>query len=92
MRVSVGRLRVRVTGAAGSEHRVRPIVRRAVELMAERLRADGARATTAGAPARVGGLNIPPLAADLRHLSDEAAAARLADAIYRGVARATARR
>jgi hypothetical protein len=86
--VRVGRLRLAVGDGAGHEHRVRPIVARALHLLHERLGAE-ARAG-AWSSVRVGALRVPVLRLDLRTTSDDGAAERMAEALHAALRRASA--
>lgn len=82
MRVTVDRLRITVAGARDQEHRLRGIAHRALELLAEHVRAravpDAPRCGDRPHPR----VTLPPIAVDLRRLPDEAVALRLAGALY----------
>ncbi len=85
MRVTVDRLRLNLTGAAGHEHRVRPITRRALEQLCVRLRDDLRFLSGGPGDLLLERLTVPPLTADLDTLSDEAAAERVSVAVYTAI-------
>lgn len=78
MRVQIDRLRLQFAGAAGHAHRAQPITRRALELLRWRMLAAGMPAAALELPA----LTMPRIALDLRAVSDEAAAEKVAEAMY----------
>ena len=77
MNVAIDALRLRFRNAAGHEHRIEPLTRRALALLAARLQAAG-EPVPANAPATrtiaVGGIAFD-------RLGDEAAATAIADAV-----------
>lgn len=82
MRLNINHLRLRFANAAGHEHRLRPVTRRALELLRVRLRdellASGARLDSL----RLETLSLPALNMNLRFMDDEAVAEKVADALY----------
>lgn len=78
-RVQLDRLRIRWSGAHGHEHRLGPIAQRALAILRERMLYEAAGDLADRALERV---TSKPIALDLALLSDEAAAARLADSLY----------
>ena len=85
--IEIGRLDLRLIGWAGHGHRVRPVVRRAVDLLRSRLDADGATWFGSRDFER---LTVPVIEADLAGIGDEGLAERLADALYDALQRAAA--
>jgi len=78
MRLQIDQLHLRFAGATGHTHRAQPITRRALELLRWRLLAAGMPA----AALNIATLTMPPVALDLRAVSDEAAAEKIAEAMY----------
>lgn len=70
-------LRLEIESATGDAERVRPILGRTLELLAERL--DALPAPAQGA--RIEDLTVPPQRLDLDAMGDEQAAGLLADAL-----------
>lgn len=82
MNVAIDALRLRFTNAAGHAHRIERVTQRAVVLLASRLQA-------ARAPAQHGASALRTIAVDgvaLDRLSDEDAAAAIADAVASSLA------
>ncbi len=80
--LSVDRLRLRFAGVAGHEHRVRPIARRALELLHLRLREELGAAGAHPDGLSLDRLAVPPVDLELGVLSDEVVARKVADAMY----------
>ena len=80
--VRIHRLDLRLVGWAGHDHRVRPVVWRALELLRSRLGADRAAWPGEHAVAR---LTVPAIEVDLGLAGDEAVAARLAEAMHQAL-------
>jgi hypothetical protein len=82
MHINLDQLNLRFSNTAGHAHRVQPITRRALELLRLRLRnellASGARLDTLNLETLI----VPALNLDMRTLSDEGVAERLAGAMY----------
>jgi hypothetical protein len=80
--LKIDQLHLAFETAAGHEQRVRPIVGRALELLAERL---DERMVRAGS-ARLDALDLPPQRLDLATMSDEQAAQLLAAGLAEALA------
>ena len=76
-RLAIDRLRLTFANGAGQEHRVRPIVRRAMAMLHEAVRSGAIDANAA----RFGPIAVPPLHVDLTRSGDEAAARRITAAV-----------
>ena len=74
--LTIDRLQLNITNAAGHEHRLQPIVLRAVGLLADGL--DERR--WSGQDSRMGTLNTAAISLDLYRMSDAEAAQVIADA------------
>jgi hypothetical protein len=77
MRVTAKRLHVRILGAAGQEHRVRALVRLAVEELDTRL-----ATVDAGARESVDRLIVPAIRLDMRSAATAQLASGIADAVH----------
>jgi len=80
--LNINHLRLKFANAAGHEPRVQPATRRALELLRLRLRdellASGAQLDSLHLETLV----VPALKVDLRFMSDEALAEKVAEALY----------
>jgi hypothetical protein len=83
--LKIDRMRLSIANAIGHEHRVRPILIRALELLRMRLRhgllVPGARLDHLNLET----LRVEPLKMDLRVLSDEVVAEKVAEAMFTAV-------
>jgi hypothetical protein len=82
MHLSVDRLRLRFANAAGHEHRMRPITRRALELLHLRLREELLAAGVHLESLSLDTLVVPPMNLDLGTLSDDGVAQKVAETMY----------
>jgi hypothetical protein len=82
MHANIDHLNLRIASASGHEHRIRPITRRALELLRLRLRDELLAADARMDDQWLANLSLPALRVDLASLSDEAVADQLADAMY----------
>jgi hypothetical protein len=84
--LKIDRLQLNIENGTGHEHRLRPIALRAVALLADRL--DARRAEAGQAPDRqeTRNLRVPPVSLNLNGMSDEQAAAQIADALLETLA------
>jgi hypothetical protein len=71
--------------AAGHEHRVRPIVRRAMAILQELAGPELARAGADPSRLTLEAVSAGPVAVDLRREGDEAVARKLAEALLAGL-------
>ena len=78
MDVRIDELRISVNNISGQEHRIGPVVERAVALLIEQIREAGKHARSARADA----LQAPPVNLNLSSTSDEQAAAVLARSLF----------
>lgn len=74
-------LNLQMTNTAGQEHRARPIARRAMELLADGLMERWAAVERLPKRVNIEGLRVPTVDLSLATLSDEQAAAMIAQAI-----------
>jgi hypothetical protein len=75
-------LRLGIDGAAGCEHRLEGIARRAVALLGDRLSTREGDSGWRGGRVHREGLSLPPVSLDLARLSDERAADAIAAALF----------
>ena len=78
MNITIELLQFEIADASGYEHRIRPIVERAGQMLAERL--DGAQGSRYPSQEHISVVAAPAVELDLARVSDEYAAARLAGA------------
>ena len=83
--LTIDRISLELYAAAGHEHRVQPIVVRAVTLLGERLVALGDELPDPP-PAAVEALSAAPLQLDLAGMGDEEATNRIADGMLEAIA------
>jgi hypothetical protein len=81
----IDRISLELHAAAGHEHRVQPIVARAVTLLGERIVALGDELPDPP-PAAVEALSAAPLRLDLAGMGDEEATNRIADGMFEAIA------
>jgi len=77
--LTIDNLNLEVFGAAGQEHRIEPILRRAMVLLSERL-------PDIESSAQIDRLTLEPLGLRMAAMSDEQAAGRIAEAILEALA------
>ena len=82
MFLSVDHLRLKFAHASGHEHRVRPITRRAVELLRLRLRDELLSSGVRLESLSLATLAVPSVNLDLGTLNDEDVAEKVAEAMY----------
>jgi hypothetical protein len=81
----VGHLALTFEDAAGHEHRVRPIVRRAMDILEELAGPELARAGADPSHLTLEAISAGPVAVDLRRDGDEAVARKVAEALLAGL-------
>jgi hypothetical protein len=82
MFVSIDQLHLTFTGIPGHVHRVNPIAQRALALLRLRLRDQLLASSIRLEELSIASLIVPPLELDMRTMSDEGAAEKLADVMY----------
>ncbi len=85
LELKIDQLQLNIDNAAGHEHRVRPIVGRALSLAADRVNARWG-GTAWPAPRSLDALSVPPISLDLGRQSDEQAADHIAEALVAALA------
>ena len=84
--MKIGQLHLEFQGAEGHEHRIRPIAARAAAIFAARLDEFVTGAPHAGGSRKLGTVKAAPVSVDLRAMTDEDAAGRIASAWLEAVA------
>ena len=84
--LKIDQLELNIRDAAGHEHRVEPIVLRALGILAERLDERGMAQGASPDRQNVADLSAPPVRLDLNVMSDERAANAIADAVLEALA------
>lgn len=77
--LAIDRVNLQIVGAAGQEHRVHAISRRAIELLGERLVELGP--DMPAGESSIPSLDVPPLSLDLARTDEETSARMLADSM-----------
>jgi hypothetical protein len=78
--VRIGRLRLSLDGGAGHEHRVRPMITQALQMLQRHLHTQTVR-DQLPPTTYLRALSVPTLRLDLRALSNESVAQRVADSL-----------
>ena len=79
--VKIDAINLTLTGAAGQEHRIRPILSLAVQRLAERLEAQGAEVESSERR-EWSALQVPPIMVEMHRMTEAQVAERVADALW----------